>query len=216
MSRGMTSALATALSSSMVKPFFLAKFEFPTGNVLFWTGSGDLEWPAASGDTYTGLASLSALEFPAETTGGSSGGAQFGLSGIPSSITGLALTETYKNSICTVWLGAMDNSNAVIADPYLKYKGFIDVIEMSDDGNSASVGVRVEGFAYGVGPSDRKYTDVDQQREYPGDRGLEYVAGLQERKIIWGATTEVDHSERNYDGSDDDDEYYDDVGEFDL
>ena len=32
----------------------------------------------------------------------------------------------------------------------------------------------------------RNYTDADQQAEYPGDRGFEFVPALQTMSIPWG------------------------------
>lgn len=179
----MTAALATALDSSSVKPVFIAKFEFPGGDVRFWTGSGDLVWNA---ETYTGLGDLGQSVFPEESSDGSASGAVFTLSGIPSTNTNLALTENYQNSPCSVWLGALDSSDLVIADPYLIFKGLMDVMDMTDDGELATIQLRAEGFAYGVGPSNRRYTDEDQQREYTGDDGLHYAASLQDKEIMWG------------------------------
>ena len=87
MARNMTAALATALSAKVVKPVFIAKFDFPSADVFYWTGSGDLDWGE---NTYTGLGDLSSVNFPAETVSGSAAGASFTLSGIPSSTTSLA------------------------------------------------------------------------------------------------------------------------------
>lgn len=186
MARNMTAALADALSAKVVKPVFIAKFDFPSASVFFWSGKDDLLW---GGNTYTGLGDLSAVNFPAETMSGSTAGSSFSISGIPSSTTSLALNESYKNAACRVWIGALNvTTDALIADPYLKYRGIIDSMAMSDDGTSASVSINVEGFAYAVKPSGIRYTNEDQQRAYPGDNGLEFVAGLQGKSVTWGSS----------------------------
>jgi len=187
MSRNLTAAMVTALSSNTVQPVFFAKFEFPsddpTSHVFLWTGKGDKTW---NGDTYSGLGDLGNLSFPQENSQGATGGVVFGINGIPSNNTSLALTENYQNFPCYVWLGALDDSGSIIADPYLMFSGLMDVMEMTDDGSSAEITLKAEGFAYGVGPSNARYTDEDQQREFPGDTGLEFVAGLQSKEVFWG------------------------------
>ena len=37
-------------------------------------------------------------------------------------------------------------------------------------------------------PAERRYTDNDQQAEFPGDKGFELVAELQAAEIIWNQT----------------------------
>lgn len=190
MSRNLTAALATAFDSGSVKPIVFAFFDFPGGAVRFWSGSGDKVLTGYSdanlNGTYTGLGDLGALQLPEESSDGSASGAVFTLSGLESTSTSLALDQNYQNSPCFVWIGALDSSDQVIADPYLQMSGLMDVMEMTDDGSTASISIRAEGFAYGVGPSNRRYTDEDQKREFPGDLGFGFVAGLADRQIYWG------------------------------
>jgi hypothetical protein len=35
-------------------------------------------------------------------------------------------------------------------------------------------------------PVVRRFTNEDQKSRFPDDRGLEYVAGLQDKDILWG------------------------------
>jgi len=35
---------------------------------------------------------------------------------------------------------------------------------------------------------DRRYTNEDQQLDYPGDRGMEFVSSIQDVTIYWGRT----------------------------
>ena len=187
MSRNISAAMISALSGGSVTPVFFAKFEFPsnapTSHVHFWTGLGSLNW---NGDTYAGLGDLRGIQFPQENSAGATGGVTFSLSGIPSENTSLSLNENYQNSACFVWLGALDDSGAIIADPYLMFSGLMDVMQMNDDGTTADITLNAEGFAFGVGPSGARYTDEDQQRAYPGDIGLEFVSGLHAAQVFWG------------------------------
>jgi hypothetical protein len=198
MSRDMTAALATALEGSTVRPVVFAFFDFPGGAVRFWAGSGDRVMSGYDdtdlNGTYTGIGDLVSVDFPEESSDGSSGGASFGLSGIPSTTTSLALTENYHNRACKVWIGALATNGSVVADPYRQFSGLMDVMTMEDDGDTASVKVLAEGYTYGVGASKDRYTDEDQQRRFPGDLGLQFVAGLQDKNIVWGMQGPQDRS----------------------
>ena len=205
MSRGMTADLATALDASHVEPVFLAKFEFPGGDVRFWSGRGNLTFDS---EIYTGLGDLENIQFPEESSDGSASGVAFVLSGIPSTTTSLAVTENYKNRPCTVWIGALDSGGSLIVDPYIMFAGLMDVITMADDGETATIQLKAEGFAYGAGPSLRRYTDEDQQREFPGDLGLEFIAGLSDKQIFWGHRGPQDKPPFEEPPFDPDDDYY--------
>lgn len=183
MARNLAAALATEFEKAALRPIYFAKFEFPGGDVRFWSGEGAKTF---NSESYTGLGDLTGVAFPQENSNNSPQGAVFTLSGIPSSSTALALEENYKNAPVTVWFGARDDSDVIIVDPYIQFQGFIDVMSMDDDGENAAITVRCEAFAYGVGPSAIRYTDEQQQREFPGDLGLQYVAGLQDKDILWG------------------------------
>jgi hypothetical protein len=33
---------------------------------------------------------------------------------------------------------------------------------------------------------ERRYTDADQKIDFPDDKGLEFIADIQDKEIIWG------------------------------
>ena len=208
MARSLTAALATEFDSSSLRPVFFAKFEFTGGDVRFWSGSGDKTF---NSETYTGLGDLGIVSFPPETVSGGAGGAIFSISGIPSSNTSLALSENYQNYPVTVWVGALDDSDNIVADPYEIFYGLMDVMEMTDDGETASISLKAETFVYGVGASNRRYTKEDQVREYSGDIGLSYVSSLQNKEILWGVNNPIDIGKGSTpdDYYDIDDDFYD-------
>ena len=182
MSRNLTTALATALASNSVRPAIFVSLEFASGTVNFWSGKNDKTYDSK---TYTGLGDLTGLDMPEETSNGSTNGMSISLSGIPSANVSLALEE-YQNRPATVLLAALDDSDAIISDPYQIFAGLIDVISINDDGNTSSIGINLEGYAYGVGPSLDRYTNEAQKRNYATDTGLRFVRSLSEKQIFWG------------------------------
>jgi hypothetical protein len=56
-------------------------------------------------------------------------------------------------------------------------------------GVAASIAINCENRLVEMNVAvDRRYTDEDQQLDYPGDRGFEFVNGIQEAQIYWGRT----------------------------
>jgi hypothetical protein len=103
------------------------------------------------------------------------------------------MTEQYQNRPVTCWFATMSNATTISGTPYKIFEGLIDVMEVSDNGKTASISVKTEGFAYGVGPSSARRTEQDQKERYPGtgqydpaDRSLRFVADLAEKEFRWG------------------------------
>ena len=64
MSRGITAALNTQLTSTSLQPFMAVRMAFQTGDVRLWTGYNEI---TIDGDTYTGSGTLMSIS-PAEET----------------------------------------------------------------------------------------------------------------------------------------------------
>lgn len=187
MSRGITSGLATAVTAQVVKPILLLALTFDTGVVRMWSGIGSIVW---AGDTYLGAGNFGRVQPFKEVVDGSAQGTAFMLNGIPSALLAQALTENYQGRPAKLWLAALDASNAIISDPYLIFGGRMDTMTISDSGATGSITLTAENRLIDLNRSrERRYTDQDQKIDFPADRGLEYVVGLQDKQIVWGAGT---------------------------
>jgi hypothetical protein len=185
MTRTLSAAIEAELQESRIRPHVLVHFAFDSGAIRFWSGVGDLSW---SGDTYTGAGSLGSVTAFGETTGLNAVGIKFGLSGIPSSLVSIALGEHYQGRACTMWMAFFDEAGVLIADPVQVFSGRIDVMVITDAGETADIALSAENRLVDFErPLEvRFYTDQDQQREFPGDKGFEFVPMMQQAMIVWG------------------------------
>ena len=72
-------------------------------------------------------------------------------------------------------------------EPYQLRRGKLNVMRIQDAGPDARISVMYEGVLAGLSVArERRYTNYDQQIDYPGDRGFEFVPGLQDALIPWG------------------------------
>ena len=87
-----------------------------------------------------------------------------------------------------MWLAFFDASGALIADPVQVFSGRVDVMQITDAGETADIKLTAENrlVDFERPQETRYYTDQDQQREYPGDKGFEFVTAIQEAVIVWG------------------------------
>lgn len=185
MARNLTTNLRNALTAQQVTPIMLFYADFPSGAVRAWTGYGNLSWAS---QTWAGVGDFGGVDKVEEASDQSAKGVVFSLSGIPSNLISAGLDDAYQGRTCALYIGALDASGAVVADPYLIFSGRMDVMEIEDGGETATVRLSGESRLIDLNrPRARRYTHEDQQIDYPGDLGLEYVAGLQDKQIYWGA-----------------------------
>lgn len=187
MSRTLTTALASAFAAQTVAPVFLLRAEFPSGTVRLHSGIGGLTF---NSETYLGVGSLGGISPITETLDGSANNLVVALTA-SSSIIALALTEDPRGRSAKLYLGALSlSTGTLIVDPVQRYSGTINHMSHQDDGETASVALNiVHERGDQERPLERRLTNEDQQRLYPGDRGLEYVASIPNQSFTWGNAT---------------------------
>ncbi len=184
MSRDLTTAVQNQLAASELEPFFAIKLAFDSGDVRIWTGYTDI---TVASETYIGGGQLLSISPIEETVEIAAKGVQFGLNGIDSSLVSVALTENYQGRSAKVYLGVL-SSGSVVSDPYLLFDGRMDVMRIEDNGETASIGLAAESRLIDLErPRVRRYTNSDQQDQFPGDTSLRFVADLQDKEIAWGS-----------------------------
>lgn len=183
MSRGLSSALKSALADKEVHPFTMVHMDFDSGSLRLWTGRGDLTW---GGKTWTGSAGLLGFSTISETTEVQSKSLNISLSGMPAEILLLALDEDYQGRDCTVYFGAF-SGGAIVVDPIITFRGKMDVMPISDSGDTSAITLTVENRLVVLHRSrGRKWTASDQKIDYPNDKGFNFVQSIQGKKIQWG------------------------------
>lgn len=186
MARDLPTSFAAAAAAASISPVFLVELQWPTGTVRAWNGYGDI---AFGGNTYTGTGHLGTLSPIKESRDGAANGVQLRLSGIPSALVALALANDTQGRPAKIYFGLLNASAGFTVDPYLIFDGVIDICPIEDDGTTATITINLEKELIDSRARGRRYTDEDLQIEYPGDLGLEYVAGLQNKEITWGKAT---------------------------
>lgn len=193
MARNLTAALQTEFLAAGFNPIFLVEAEFASGTIRVWTGFGDIQW---NSQTWTGVGELGGVSEIVEGTALRANNVVLQLSGIPQSMALIALDEVRFGRPATIWFGALDANGAVVADPFLTFQGMIDSAELVEGAEFATIKVNIENEAVSLqNPRERRYTDEDQQKEFSGDKGFEYVPKLQEKNVMWGSRpTEIPSS----------------------
>lgn len=184
MARDINSNTVTELSSRVLRPILLLKLDL-TPPSTFWSGVGEFIW---GGDVYVGAGGLARITTVKEQTLLHATGTKFELTGIPSDKIALALTAEYQDKLARLWLALTEENLVIIGEPILLFLGRLDIMDIAEDGETASIAVTAENRLIDLErPRIRYYTDVDQKEHYPGDKGLEFVISINDgSKINWG------------------------------
>lgn len=185
MVRSLTAGMVTETTGDVLEPVLFFKMAFASGDLNVWSGIGDKVF---NSDTYTGVGDFGGVSNIEETGLLKAASATFTLSGIPSSIIATTLTEDYSERFAKLWLGMLDSSKAIIADPYLLFVGRMDVMEIEEGPETSIIKLSVVNRLVDLErPKERRYTAEDQKEQFSGDLGLDFVASLNDGKqIVWG------------------------------
>lgn len=182
MSRDITTSLLNSLDDSVVYPFFAIDIDFSSEPLYIWSGYGDL---TIGSKTYLGAGQLLNVSSVEETTEIEAKGATLTLSGIPSSFLSLALAEPYQGRECRIYFGMTDNPSDYIEI----FAGELDQMNISEEASTSTIAVTAENVLIKLErPVVRRFTNEDQKSRFPLDKGLEFVASLQDKEIFWGRT----------------------------
>jgi hypothetical protein len=149
-----------------------------------WSGLGDLSWDSK---TWTGAGSLLGVSPVQETDGLAATGMRFSLSGIPSELIAVAIGSARQGLSAKLWLAVFDAAGSLIGDPILLFSGLTDVPAIEEGGETCTIAMSAESRLIDLErPRVRRYTSQDQKAIHPTDKGFDYVAGLQEKEIVFG------------------------------
>ena len=181
--RGLTNDMVTEVSASQLSPILLASLSFATP-VHIWTGYGTI---TVGSTAYLGIGALGSISPVEETTDLAARGISMQLSGVPTAMLAVALTENYQGRECSVLFGALQASGALVSSPVTIFSGRMDVMSINDDGQNATIGMTAENKLVDFRrPREVRYTDQEQKNLFPSDKGLEFVTAIQEKQIYWG------------------------------
>ena len=192
MSRSIGSAFGTQLTSGSLRPFYAIKMNFTSGTLLLATTYADL---VIGGNTYLGSGNILSVAPITETSDTRASGLEISLNGLDTSILSAGLTEDTQGMVVEVYFGVLtttDNADVIVDTPYQIFSGFIDSMVLQENGETSNLKFMIENKLITLEiPTDRRYTDQDQDNFYPGDKGCNFVTSLQDKSVAWGAGVEL-------------------------
>ena len=184
MGKDMTADFEAALASGDLRPVILFEGTFASGTLRLWSGLGDITW---NGEIWAGAGTLLSLGGIEESTEVAASGVTITLSGVDPALVSAAIADARQGLPGRIWLGLSGQDDAIIADPVQAFSGRLDVPQISDDASHCTISISYESRLIDLTTARNwRYTHESQQVLHPGDRGLEYVAAIQDQDVTWG------------------------------
>lgn len=184
MARALTAGMLAAIATGLVKPLIMFEGEFSGGTVRMFTGYGTLTW---DGHDWTGDGGMLRISNVQEVSELQAVNFTVSLNGQVSALAAIALAQVRRGKPGSVWLGLLNDSGALITDPYLCFKGRADKPDIMPDPNDAVIAVAYESrLIVATKTKSRRYTSEDQKIDFPADLGFDYVPSLQDAVFTWG------------------------------
>ena len=206
MSRDLSNDTIVSINEDVVYPFFATELKFDGNNVLrMWTGQGTLV--LADGTQWVGLGNLLNISAIEETSEIAVKGATLTLSGVPSEVLSLALSEPYQGRVCNIYFGTFlqgsilqesasyillqDGSRINLENQSTNFSelfsGYMDQMNIEETSDTSTIQLLVENKLVDLERARvARFTSGYQKSIYAGDLGLDFVEDLQDKQISWG------------------------------
>jgi hypothetical protein len=208
MSRDLSVTTIENINADVVEPFFAVELAFDNNLIRLWTGVGTLT--LEDGTQWVGTGNLLDISTIEETKDMAVKGANISLSGIPSELLSLALTQPYQGRVCDIYFGTFtsgtilqETSNFILlqdggrinleitANGFNKmFSGYMDQMNIIDAAETATIELLVENKLIDLERARvARFTSGYQKSIYPLDKGLDFIEDLQDKNIPWGRKT---------------------------
>jgi hypothetical protein len=163
---------------------FVAETIYAWGGLGSATPAGPAWDPGATfpyGQTFVGVGWLGKVSTMPQTTELTAENIRLTLSGIPGNLLADAINGVRLSGSVTLWLAFLDTNGNVLPDPLQIWQGQTDVPTLTDGADAITLDLTAENSLIALNlASNRRFTTLDQQLDYPGDTGFDFVTAMQD------------------------------------
>ena len=186
MTRSLTSAVKTELATNDIRPVHLITLGFGTPVNITDCSFSLTSSVSGSSVTYNASDFILGISNHTEETDITKSSVSLVLSGADQTFISTVLGENVVNDSVDIFRGFLNDSHALISDPFLLYRGKIDSFDISEGDKESTVGLRiVSNWADFEKKNGRKTNNTSQQRFFSADVGMDF-ASQTVQDIKWG------------------------------
>lgn len=195
MPRSLSPAMLAQVAAGQLRPALFLRIAFETETVYLWGGLGSISsaGPAYNasatfpyGQTFLGMGWMGQIQSVPQVADVIAQNVTLVLSGIPTEVVTDAINAVRQNSEADIWLGMLDVNNQIMPDPEQVFAGFLDVPTITEGAQTSTISITAENPLVDLNRApSRRYTDIDQQIDFPNDIGFFQVQLLQDYNVLW-------------------------------
>ena len=183
MTRSLTAGVIAEIATNKLNPVELVYLGISTGT-YYTDHYKDLSF---GGDTYTASSLFLGSSEVQETADVAVNTLTLKFSGADQTIIALLLNNNYMNKVARVYRGFLDDSQTLIADPFLLFDGRISNFSLEENATTSSVNIIITShWADFEKVSGRRTAENSQKLHFSTDKGMEF-ASKTAQKIKWGS-----------------------------
>ena len=182
------------LVRQFVIPVLFVELDYPGDPVRVHDWLGEITW---NGHQWTGVGNLGELKDIEETTEISNISVQLVLSGVNTDLLSKALTSNYYRRSTWIYIGMLNAATGQLtAGADILWQGYMDVMTVQVAGDEMALILTAENEDADLDrPSGTLYSNAQQQADYPGDKGFEYLK-FGETQIRWPGSSFVTYANK--------------------
>ena len=186
MTRSLTSAVKTELATNDIRPVHLITIGFATPVNITDCSFSLTSSVSGSSVTYNASDFILGISNHTEETDITKSSVSISLSGADQTFISTVLNENVVNDSVDIYRGFLNDSNALISDPFLLYRGKIDSFDIKETDKESIVGLQiVSNWADFEKKNGRKTNNTSQQRFFSADVGMDFSSQTVQ-DIKWG------------------------------
>jgi hypothetical protein len=181
----LSSPQQTELERPVTRIVYFVELEFRDSTQYLCTANISITW---GGHEWIGLGSMGAISPIEESQGVESKSLTFTLNVAQNSVLALAVgdVEQYRGRNAKMYFVPLDESFRPIGIPVVCWRGIMDTMAVSVDGEEGAITLKCETSAYGLKRQPGLRLNAAQQKSrYPTDTGLDYLNDLIANPQIW-------------------------------
>lgn len=206
MTRDLYPELLTAIEYDILSPFIAVQMNLDSGVLRMWSGLGTKK---INGSNFFGVGTLLGISAIEETAELYASGATVSLSGVPSDMLSIALSQPYQGRRAFIYLGVTVGSGSWVlisgvwndggiwsdssywhdegVSASQVYSGYLDQMTIEEQADTSTIAVTIESKLIDLERvRTYNYTSATQKADYPLDLGFDFVASLQGKTYNWG------------------------------